>query len=134
MTDPLGQSQVIPYLAALRQRNYDIHIISFEKKDKFQKLGSFIQDKLNQAGVSWHPLTFHSKPRIVSKWWDVRLMQKKAFELHRKFHFDIIHCRSYIAAGVGLNLKRSTGVKMLFDMRGFWADEKADGGHWNKKN
>ena len=31
----------------------------------------------------------------------------------------------------GLKLKRKFGVKMLFDMRGFWADERVDGKIWN---
>jgi glycosyltransferase involved in cell wall biosynthesis len=45
-----------------------------------------------------------------------------------------VHCRSYIAADVGLYLKKKFGVKFFFDMRGFWADEKKDGGSWNVKN
>jgi glycosyltransferase involved in cell wall biosynthesis len=31
---------------------------------------------------------------------------------------------------MALALKRITGVKYLFDMRGFWADERVDGGMW----
>ena len=42
----------------------------------------------------------------------------------------MIHCRSYIAADIGLSLKKRFGVKFFFDMRGFWADEKKDGGSW----
>jgi glycosyltransferase involved in cell wall biosynthesis len=30
-------------------------------------------------------------------------------------------------------MKRKYGVKFLFDMRGFWADERIDGGIWNPK-
>jgi glycosyltransferase involved in cell wall biosynthesis len=44
-----------------------------------------------------------------------------------------VHCRSYVAAETGLKLKKKFGVKMLFDMRGFWADEKVDNGQWNLK-
>lgn len=134
MTDPLGQSQVIPYMAGLAKQGYEVSIISFEKNDKLARLGEFIKRKMKDAGLKWHPLKFHSSPPKLSKWWDVRLMNKKAASLHKAEQFDIIHCRSYIAAGVGLKLKRRTGVKMLFDMRGFWPDEKADGGSWNKKN
>jgi glycosyltransferase involved in cell wall biosynthesis len=45
----------------------------------------------------------------------------------------MVHCRSYIAADVGLYLKKRFGVKFFFDMRGFWADEKKDGS-WNIKH
>jgi glycosyltransferase involved in cell wall biosynthesis len=35
---------------------------------------------------------------------------------------------------VGLEMKRSFGTKFLFDMRGFWADERVEGKIWNLKN
>lgn len=134
MTDPLGQSQVIPYLGGLSRKGYQITLLSFEKPEKFSRLGNFIQTKLDGLGIRWRPLTFHSKPRIISKWWDIQLMKREAAALHKEQRFDLIHCRSYIAADIGLDLKRRTGVKLLFDMRGFWADEKADGGNWNKES
>ena len=31
-------------------------------------------------------------------------------------------------------MKRKYNVKFIFDMRGFWADERVDGGIWNLKN
>jgi glycosyltransferase involved in cell wall biosynthesis len=46
----------------------------------------------------------------------------------------MLHCRSYIAAEMGLYLKKKKGVKFLFDMRGFWADEKVDSGQWNQSS
>jgi len=35
MTDPLGQSQVISYLAGLSRKGYRIHLLSSEKKNRF---------------------------------------------------------------------------------------------------
>jgi hypothetical protein len=55
-------------------------------------------------------------------------------ELHQKHQFSILHCRSYITALVGLSLKKKYGVNFLFDMRGFFADERVDGGIWKLKN
>jgi glycosyltransferase involved in cell wall biosynthesis len=60
-------------------------------------------------------------------------MMRTAKRLHKKERFDIIHCRSYIAAEAGLQLKRKFGTKFLFDMRGFWANEKVDNGQWNQQ-
>ncbi len=48
--------------------------------------------------------------------------------------FLLVHCRSYITALVGLWMKKKFGVKVIFDMRGFWADERVDGGLWDLKN
>jgi len=44
----------------------------------------------------------------------------------------VIHARGYVPALIALFLKRIAGPKLLFDMRGFWADEKVDGGHWSR--
>ena len=45
----------------------------------------------------------------------------------------MIHCRSYVAAEAGEFLKRKFKARFLFDMRGFWADEKVDNGQWDQK-
>jgi glycosyltransferase involved in cell wall biosynthesis len=132
MTDPLGQSQVIPYLAGLSKKGYEITILSFEKPAKLRQLGAEIGKLLKDNNIGWVPLRFHMSPPVISKAWDVRSMNQRAKQLHRMNKYDLIHCRSYIAAAAGLRLKRKTGVKLLFDMRGFWADEKAEGGNWNR--
>jgi len=36
LTDPLGQSQVVPYLTKISNENKKIDIISFEKKEAFE--------------------------------------------------------------------------------------------------
>ena len=132
MTDPLGQSQVISYLIGLTKHGYTFHILSFEKKEKWISTGKEIQSLLDENNIKWFPNTFHTDPPIISKVYDKFLLLQKAKKLHRKHHYDMVHCRSYTAAEVGLYLKRTTGVKFLFDMRGFWADEKADGKSWDR--
>lgn len=132
MTDPLGQSQVLPYLVGLSKEGYQFTILSFEKNDRFERLKETITGITNAAGIAWVPMRFTSKPPVVSKFYDAVRMRMKAFRLHRRQHFDMIHCRSYIAADLGLRLKRKTGTKFFFDMRGFWADEKKDAGTWNQ--
>jgi len=133
MTDPLGQSQVISYLIGLTKYGYTFHILSFEKKEKWISTGSEIQSLLDENGIKWFPNTFHTSPPIISKVYDKFLLLQKAKKLHKKYHYDMLHCRSYTAAEVGLYLKRTEGVKFLFDMRGFWADEKADGKSWDRE-
>jgi glycosyltransferase involved in cell wall biosynthesis len=46
----------------------------------------------------------------------------------------LVHCRSYLASLTGLYLKINKGIPFVFDMRGFWADERIDGGIWKKAN
>ena len=132
MTDPLGQSQVISYLIGLGKYGYKFYILSFEKKEKWTSTGKEIQTLLDKNGIKWYPTLFHTTPPIISKIYDKFLLLKKAKKLHKEHNFDMVHCRSYTAAEAGLYLKRLTGVKFLFDMRGFWADEKADGKSWDR--
>lgn len=131
LTDPLGQSQILPYLEQLSKSGYRFTILSFEKKARYQKEASVIQAIVERSGIDWVPLFFTAKPPVLSKIWDRFRMQQKALALHRKKGFSLVHCRSYVAAEIGLLLKQKFGIKMLFDMRGFWADEKVDNGQWN---
>ena len=44
----------------------------------------------------------------------------------------IVHARGYVAALVALFIKRIFKTKFVFDMRGFWADERSEAGLWKK--
>jgi glycosyltransferase involved in cell wall biosynthesis len=133
LTDPLGQSQILPYLEGLSRYGYRFTILSFEKPDRFQKEKQIIEDLTARSSIEWVSLPFTSQPPLLSKFYDAIRMRSKAIELQRSRKFDMVHCRSYIAANVGLYLKKRFGVKFFFDMRGFWADEKKDGS-WNMAN
>jgi glycosyltransferase involved in cell wall biosynthesis len=50
--------------------------------------------------------------------------------LARRHRVKIVHARSYVAALMGEQVKRITGARFLFDMRGLWADERVDGNIW----
>ena len=134
MTDPLGQSQVIPYLEGLAARGYNITLISAEKNDRLRSYGTFIGEKLVRAGIEWVPVSYTKRPPVLSTILDIVKITRLAVRLHKLDSFQIVHCRSYISAFAGIHLKRRFGVKFLFDMRGFWADERVDGGIWNLKN
>ncbi len=134
MTDPLGQSQVLPYLRGLAKKGYKFHLISFEKADRYEQNRTFIENMCSEAGVDWHPMTYTKKPPLLSTMYDVNRMWRKAKSLAKNHPIKLVHCRSYIAALIGLRLKHNFGIKFLFDMRGFWADERIDGKIWSRSN
>ncbi len=134
MTDPLGQSQVLPYLAGLTKAGYSVTLVSFEKKEKFEATGKVIAEQIKSFGIDWQPLSYTPKPPVLSTLWDVYQLRKKAEELHKQKNFKIVHCRSYITSLVGEFLKKKYGIKFIFDMRAFFADERVDGGLWNRSN
>lgn len=134
MTDPLGQSQVLPYLIGLSKKGIQFTLISFEKPDRYSQEKSKIENLCFEHNIDWKPLIYTKNPPVVSTILDIRKMQKNAFLLHQEKQFQLVHCRSYISALIGLKLKQKKGVKFLFDMRGFWADERVEGKIWNLKN
>ncbi|WP_343636920.1 glycosyltransferase [Fluviicola sp.] len=134
MTDPLGQSQVLPYLIGLSKKGFRFTLISFEKPDRYEPEKGKIEVLCIEHNILWKPLVYTKNPPVLSTILDIRKMRKTAFELHSEKHFQLVHCRSYISALVGLKLKREKGVRMLFDIRGFWADERVEGKIWNLGN
>ena len=134
MTDPLGQSQVLPYLVGLSKMGYQISLISFEKMERFSATKELITEICQRAGISWHPEKYTKRPPVLSTIRDIWVMRKAAAALHKKAKFDLIHCRSYIGAMTGLWMGERFNVPYIFDMRGFWADERVDGGLWSLGN
>ena len=134
MTDPLGQSQVLPYIIGLSKEGYSFHLVSFEKPNRYIENRLTIEAICKENNIDWHPLKYTKRPPLLSTVWDVVRMRKKAFSLHREYSFSIVHCRSYLPAIIGLSLKIKHKVSFLFDMRGFWADERVDGKLWDLNN
>jgi len=134
MTDPLGQSQVLPYLAELSKKGVSFDLISFEKKTNFETHANSIESYCKQNCIQWHPLKYTKKPPLLSTIYDLAQMRKTAKRIIKNNPIHIIHCRSYIAGLIGLELKRKKGIHFLFDMRGFWADERIDGNIWSRNS
>ncbi len=134
MTDPLGQSQVLPYLVGLSKHGYEFTLLSFEKRERFEKSNAIIRSICDSNNIRWEHEFFSRRPPLLSKIYDSWKMKQKVKQLHRIHQFDFTHCRSYVAAAAGLYLKRNEGVPFLFDMRGFWVDERVDNGQWNLRN
>jgi len=133
MTDPLGQSQVIPYLAGLSAKGFSITLLSAEKKENFSKQKESIQLLLNNNQITWVPINYTKRPPVLSTIFDIWKLTRAAKKILRKKNIAIVHCRSYISAFVGLKLQKK-GCQFVFDMRGFWPDERVDGNIWKLSN
>ncbi len=53
MTDPLGQSQVLPYLVGLSKKGFQFSLLSFEKPDRFEKDKNFIYQICSENNIDW---------------------------------------------------------------------------------
>lgn len=130
LTDFIGQAQVLPYLLGCAKAGHQLTVISFEKPDRKQLIGEHVAELCRDAGISWQPQKFRSHPPYLAKLIDQLAMRRAARAASATGHFDLLHCRSYQAALVGLETKRRTGISLLFDMRGFLPDSRREGGRW----
>ena len=133
MLEPLGQSQVISYLNLLSDK-HKIYLISFEKQIDLVNTNDFIslKNSLAESDIVWYPMKYHKWPSIFATAWDIFCGLILGFILILTYKIKIIHARSYVSALIAYYLKLCFGVKFIFDMRGFWADEKVDGGSWKR--
>jgi glycosyltransferase involved in cell wall biosynthesis len=136
MLDPLGQSQVIPYLRELAKRGVRFTLLSFERAKAYTPEGisqcAQLRDKLRSQGIEWHWLRYHQRPSVPATIYDVLAGIRKASALVRRNQIEMVHARGHIPATIALALKRRFGVKMIFDLRGLMAEEYVDAEHWRE--
>ena len=127
--EPLGRSQVLAYLLHLA-RTCDIHLISFEKSlENFAELNSLTA----AANISWIPLTYTASPPVLSTAHDVRRGIRAIRRARRELKGPVIlHARSYVPALMAVRSGLDAETRFLFDIRGFWADERIEAGLWRK--
>lgn len=131
MLEPLGQSQVVTYLERL-SGDARIHIISYEKPADWADRGrrAALAARLEAANIAWHPLAYHKAPTVPATLFDIGQGLVVGLWLCLRHRIGIVHARSYVPALIGWLIKLLTGARLIFDMRGFWADERVDGGIW----
>ena len=131
MLEPLGQSQVLAYQERLAP-NAKVHLLSFEKPEDWgnQKARNAVMQRMQSAGIDWHPRRYHKRPSAPATAYDIMVGIITGLWLILRYRIRIVHARSYVSAVIALVLKKLTGVRFVFDMRGFWVDERVDGGLW----
>ena len=136
MLDPLGQSQVIPYLKELSHAGVRFTLLSFERERAYTPEGVVqcreLQRELAEHNIDWHWLRYHKRPSLPATMFDVTQGIRLGRRLVKQNKIEMVHARSHIAARIGLALKRRFGLKFIFDVRGLMADEYVDAGHWQK--
>ena len=136
MLEPLGQSQVIPYLRELAKRGVRVTLLSFERAKAFEPEGKAeceqLRQKLESQGIEWHWLRYHQRPSVPATFYDVLAGIRKATALIGSKQIEMVHARGHIPAAIALALKRRLGTKMIFDLRGLMAEEYVDAQHWRE--
>lgn len=133
LLEPLGQSQVLAYQEKLA-KNFNIILFSYEKPSDLKKNDLFLQikERVSQSSIKWIFRKYHKSPTLLSTFYDLAIGIIHCSYIVWKHEIKIIHARSYPPALIAVVLKKIFGIKFIFDMRGFWADERVDGGIWKK--
>ena len=136
MLDPLGQSQVIPYLKELSRAGVRFTLLSFEGEKAYTPEGRERREQLRaelaKSEIDWHWLRYHKRPSLPATSYDVLAGIRYGGRLVRDKQIEMVHARSHIPATIALRLKQRFGLKMIFDVRGLMAEEYVDADHWKK--
>lgn len=133
LLEPLGQSQVLAYQEALAH-DRRVCILSFERASDTADADAVLalRRRVEAAGITWNPRRYHRRPPVLGTLWDVAAGIVDGIRLVRAHGLRIVHARSTVPGLMALAICRWTGARLLFDMRGFWADERVDGGLWRR--
>jgi len=133
MSESLGRSQVVNYLCHLA-RTHAVTLLSYEKPQDLADAAALrgLAEHLGSLGVRWIRLRYHKRPSLLATGWDVCRGLVVGLVVCWVRRIRLIHARSYVPSVIAFWLKRVCGVKVLFDMRGFWVEEKVEAGHWRR--
>ena len=134
LSDPLGQSQSLPYLCGIAKNGYQITILSCEKEDRLKHEKEGIEALIKGLPITWKYILYDQDGGFFSRFLYIKKLTALAKVVISNHSISLIHCRSYLSSLIGLKFKKKFNIPFVFDMRGFWADERIDGLIWKKNN
>jgi glycosyltransferase involved in cell wall biosynthesis len=130
LLSPLGQSQILPYLRGLQAKGHEVSILSFEPGSDSARARAQLRRELASEKIAWRALRYHKRPTIPATALDIATGVWAARAMIRRNGIHILHARSYVPMLIGM--LAAGRHRIVFDMRGFWADERFDTNQWNR--
>lgn len=124
ISEPLGKSQVLEYLIDLSKK-YSISLYSFEK-DLSKETISELNEKMETEKIDWNYQGYSNRYGLFSTIHQIYSSYRELKTIIKTQKIDLIHARSLIPAIIALLLKIKFNVKVIYDIRGFQIDEKAE--------
>ncbi|MFH1888971.1 MAG: glycosyltransferase [Candidatus Omnitrophota bacterium] len=133
--EPIPQSQVIPYLRELSRDGYIFHWLSFDKPHLFRRENrrEELRLELLKDGITWLSLDYYRWPYLPAKAFNIICGIVVAVFYILKEDIAVVHCRSEVASVIGCIVSRLFGKKMIYDRRGFMAEDYVEGGMWKSR-
>lgn len=131
LLDPLGPSQILPYVERLHA-TWPMRVISFERADRLADAPAVaaMEERMARSGVGWTRLRYHKRPSLLATTFDVAQGAVALRYLIERHGLGLVHCRGYVPTAIAFRATRR--VPVLFDIRGLQAEEYVDGGVWKK--
>jgi glycosyltransferase involved in cell wall biosynthesis len=130
LVDPLGQSQIYPYVEGL-SKNYFFFICTSESFENSNKINLF-KKKINK-NIDWKFNIIKKQSGKINRIIEILLLYSLVIKILFTKKISIIHCRSYLPMPICILVKLFTNKKIIFDTRGSWFDERIDGGMLKQK-
>jgi glycosyltransferase involved in cell wall biosynthesis len=131
LLSPVFQNQFAPVLSALSTR-YKFTILLVEKHDAFRcKLIDQERDKLAELGIHAISLPLLRLPFKLTLLVNAFIVLFYTLLLVPVKKIDIVHIRRYDSIVVALLLKFLYQIRVVFDPRGLFVDEKISAGRWS---
>lgn len=124
IAEPLIISQVIRYLKRMQDVFETCHLVTLERKALSSQQQRAIAQELKESGIHWHVIESYQGRRALNIWREIVGGYRFACRLVTEHQLNLIHARSFVPGNIGLRASRKTGARFLYDMRGFWAEEK----------
>ena len=133
LSDPLGQSQIVPYLEYISKLKHNMYLITFEKKNSFINYEKKIQIFIKENKINWSKIFFPKKNNRLRRFFDLVKLFFLSFYVIKINKVEIIHIRGFLPAIPILILSYFLNIKFIYDSRGLWVDERIDNGSLNNK-
>lgn len=132
--DSLGASQILPYLSGLAESGVSFTLLTYEKRKNLCDSNRVcnLRKSLKEKNIKWEVLVYHKRPSVIATGYDIIVGILKGLAVVLRDRIKVIHARSFVGALPGLILAKLFRIKFIYDMRGFWPDERVDGGLWPK--
>ena len=134
-TEPVSQSQVIPYIKAFAKMGYSFDLVTFEKKDTVfgdKATTAEIERYLIDQNIKWHRLRYHKYPSLLATTFDICIGICYISLLALKSKYSVLHARQIVPAVMCLVVGGLFNIKWVFDMRGLVAEEYVGHGAWSE--
>lgn len=130
--DHLGYSQVLRVVEGLAQRGLSYRVASMERRSDLARESrvTAVRRRLEAVGVEWTFATYQEG----SGAWDAAANLRELWRLGaasvRAQGVELVHARGYHGGLVAALMQATSGIRYLFDPRGYFIDERLEEGRW----